>query len=571
MTQLSMSSAVTSARPTATADLDRAVAELHEQARPFARSDPRSKARLVRSCIPRVLAVAADWSARGLAAKGLPESSAEEWLAGPLPTVRHLRLLAETLEQVAASGRPPLGTGHRQRDDGRLEVGLFPGSTLDRVLYGGSSGHALMQPGIDAQGAREAQAGFYTSADPTGGVCLVLGAGNASSIPAMDVLTKLFNDGLVCLLKVNPVNEWVGPLLEQALEPLVAAGCLRIVYGGAEEGTHLAGHPGIDAVHLTGSARTHDALVWGPPGPEQDRRRAAGEPVLRVPVTSELGNVTPVAVVPHRYSDAELRFQARYLATMVANNASFNCISAKVLVTATGWPQREQFLDLLTGFLGRIPLRRAYYPGAAERYAALTEGRDLQTLGEVREGELPWTLVRGVDASAPDEPLFRTEPFCAVLTETAVGSTDPVDFLAATTRFLDDTLWGTLSAELVVPPVLERDSAVAQALDRAVTDLRYGTVAINHWSALGYSLVTPPWGGHPSATLQDVQSGLGWVHNTFLLEGVEKVVLRGPLQSRTTPPWFSDHPTAGRAGLDLVRYEADPGWRKLPGLVRGLR
>lgn len=515
--------------------------------------------------------MAAAWSARGLAAKGLPSTSAEEWLAGPVPTVRHLRLLAETLERVAAEGRPPLGTGHRQRDDGRLEVGLFPASTLDRALYAGASAHVLMQPGMDAGQAREAQAAGRTRADAPGGVCLVLGAGNASSIPAMDVLSKLVNDGLVCLLKVNPVNEWVGPLLEQALEPLVAAGYLRIVYGGADEGRHLVGHSGIDAVHLTGSAATHDALVWGPPGPEQDRRRAAGEPVLRVPVTSELGNVTPVAVVPYRYADAELAFQARYLATMVANNASFNCIAAKVLVTATGWPQREQFLDLLTGFLGRLPLRQAYYPGAAERYAALTDGRDLQTLGSAAPGELPWTLVRGVDAGDGDEPLFRTEPFCALLTETSVGSTDPVDFLAAATTFMDETLWGTLSAALVVPPALERDPDVARALDRSLTDLRYGTVAVNHWPAVGYGLVSPPWGGHPSSTLQDVQSGLGWVHNTFLLEGVEKIVVRGPLRSRSVPPWFSDHPTAGRAGPHLVRFEAEPGWRRLPGLVRSLR
>ncbi len=565
-----MSAPATSARSTATGDLDRAVGELQEHARPFARLGPAAKARLVRSCLPRVVEVASAWSARGLQAKGLPSTSAEEWLTGPLPTVRHLRLLGMSLDAVAASGRPAFGTGSRQREDGRLEVDLFPVTGLDKALYRGTSAYAVLQDGIDTDTARSLQAAFYAEQEPEGGVCLVLGAGNASSIPAMDVLSLLFNEGQVCLLKINPVNEWVGPIIERALEPLVDAGFLRVVYGGADVGAHLVGHAGIDAIHLTGSAQTHDALVWGPPGPEQDRRRAANDPVLRVPITSELGNVTPIAVLPHHYRTADLDFQARYLATMVANNASFNCIAAKMLVTATGWPQREQFLDLVSGYLSRIPTRRAYYPGADERYASLTAGRDVRPLGAPAAGELPWGVIRGLDATATDDPLFSTEPFCSLLSETSVGSNDPVDFLAAATPFMNDTLWGTLSAAIIVPPELERDRAVSRALDQAITDLRYGNVAINHWPALNYALVSLPWGGHPSTTLQDVQSGTGWVHNTFMLGGLEKAVLRGGIRVRPAPPWFADHPTAGRAGPELVAMEAEPSWTRLPGLLRRL-
>lgn len=565
-----MSAPATSARSTGAADLDRAVAELQEHARPFARLGPAAKAELVRACLPLVVEVASGWSARGLEAKGLPPTSGEEWLAGPLPTVRHLRLLADSLDAVAVAGRPTLGTGVRRRGDGRLEVDLFPASRLDRVLYRGTAAHVLLQEGVDAEGARARQAAFYAQRDPAGGVCLVLGAGNASSIPALDVLSKLFNEGQVCLLKINPVNEWVGPFVERGLAPLVDAGFLRVVYGDAEVGRHLVAHPGIDAVHLTGAAHTHDALVWGPPGPEQDRRRAADDPVLRVPITSELGNVTPVVVVPHRYRPADLRFQARHLATMVANNASFNCISAKMLVTATGWAQREEFLELVGAHLAKIPARLAYYPGARERFARLTEGRAVQRYGSPAAGELPWGVVRDLDATDSDEPLFVTEPFCSLLSETTLGSTDPIDFLSTATRFLNDTLWGTLSAAIVIAPELERDAEVRRALDRSVTDLRYGCVAINHWPALSYGLVSPPWGGHPSTTLTDVQSGTGWVHNTHMLGGVDKVVLRGPIRATPTPPWFADHPTAGRAGPELVALEADPRWTRLPGVLRQL-
>ena len=62
-----------------------------------------------------------------------------------------------------------------------------------------------------------------------GRVCLVLGGGNVSSIPAMDALYKLFVEGELVLLKMNPVNEWVGPYLERALDPLIKPGFLRVV------------------------------------------------------------------------------------------------------------------------------------------------------------------------------------------------------------------------------------------------------------------------------------------------------------------------------------------------------
>ena len=166
--------------------------------------------------------------------------------------------------------------------------------------------------------------------------------------------------------------------------------------------------------------------------------------------------------------------------------------------------------------------------------------------------------------------LFTTEPFCSLLSETTVGSTDPVDFLAAATSFCNDTLWGTLSAAVVVTPGLERDPGVGRALEASVTDLRYGCVAVNHWPALSYGLASPPWGGHPSSTLADVQSGTGWVHNTRMLGGIDKVVLRGPIRTTPTPAWFADHPTAGRAGAQLVALEADPRWSRLPGVLRRL-
>jgi aldehyde dehydrogenase (NAD(P)+) len=384
----------------------------------------------------------------------------------------------------------------------------------------------------------------------------------------MDVASKMFIEGMVCVLKMNPVNEWVGPYLERALQPLVSRGYLRIVYGGAEVGSLLVNHPLVDDVHITGSDRTHDLIVWGPPGPERDRRIAARDPLLRVPITSELGNVSPVAILPYAYSDEELAFQARNVVSMVFNNGSFNCNAAKMLVTPKGWPQRTRFLDLVAEGLTAAPTRRAYYPGAFDRYRTLLSGHpEAQRFGQGGDEKLQWALVPGLDAGNEREPLFRTEPFCGLLSETSIASTDPVEFVTEATRFMNDRLWGTLNAMLVVPPKLEAEPEVKAAVDRAVLDLRYGTVAINHWPALGYAFGTTPWGGHPSATLENIQSGLGWVHNTFMLDGIDKAVVRGPLVVKPMPMWFYGNPKANRVAPLVADLEAAPSWLKVPGLL----
>ena len=54
----------------------------------------------------------------------------------------------------------------------------------------------------------------------------------------------------------------------------------------------------------------------------------AGERKNARPFSAELGCVTPVLVVPGPWSESDLDFQARHVAGMVAQNASFNCNAA---------------------------------------------------------------------------------------------------------------------------------------------------------------------------------------------------------------------------------------------------
>lgn len=566
---MEMSATAQSRNESGRKDLDEAIAVLKDKARPFARLSASARADLLRSITPRLAEVTPRWVEAAIRAKGLPAgapASSEEILAGPIPVLRNVRLLVRSLEQIAAEGKPRLPRAVRESRDGRALAPVFPGDAIDGALFTGFSCDVRMLPGVTAAGVREKQASFYDKKDPEGAVSLVLGAGNVSSIPPMDVFYKMFVDGSVCLLKMNPVNEYLGPFYEEALKPLVDAGYLRIVYGAGDVGAYLASHPGIDDIHITGSDRTHDLIVWGPPGPDRDRRKAARDPLSKKKITSELGCVTPVILVPGHFSEGELDFMAQNLASMVTNNASCNCNAAKMLITSKRWPQREALLGKVRDVLSRVPPRRAYYPGAFDRFEHLVSGRG-EKLGTAGKDQLPWALVFGLDSADKDERLFSTEPFCPIVSETTLDESDPAAFLAAATSFANDRLWGTLSAVVMIHPKTERDPQVSAALEKSIADLRYGAVGVNHWSALVYATVTPPWGAHPSSTLEDIQGGLGWVHNTFMLEGIEKAVLRGPLTVTPKPPWFVTHANAHVVAEKMVAMESAPSWLKVPGIA----
>ena len=65
-------------------------------------------------------------------------------------------------------------------------------------------------------------------------------------------------------------------------------------------------------------------------------------------------------------------------------------------------------------------------------------------------------------------------------------------------------------------------------LERGIADLKYGSVAINAWTATVYALDACTWGAYPGEKLDHVASGIGFVRNSFLIQDVEKSVLRSP-------------------------------------------
>jgi hypothetical protein len=555
--------------------LDELVGRLREGAKSWVKLPVAQKAAVARRMLEGFSRVSERSVRAAVAAKGIAPGTpqeGEEWLSGPYVTLRILRLTAEALEDIAAGRNPPIGKVDRTID-GKLRVQVYPMTTLDKLLFGGLTAETILEAGATEQDL-EGRAKFYKKGPDfdaaKGRVALILGAGNVNSIPPTDVATKMFSEGKVCILKMNPVNAYVGPFIEEAFKELIEKNWLAVVYGGAEEGSYLCKHAGVDEIRITGSDKTHDSIVWGPPGKERAERMARNQPLLDKEITSELGNVSPVLVVPGPYSAGELAFQADNIGGQVTNNASFNCNAAKMLITPKGWNRTDELFTGLEKAIGAAPVRKAWYPGAKDRYQQLTSGHpNVVKIGTAPEGSLPWTLVKGLDANDHDERNFTTEPFCSIISQTEIASDDPIAFLEQAVDFANDRLWGTLSACVVVHPKTLKDPKVNEAFERAIAKLRYGAIGINIWPAIAFVLGGTPWGAHPGSTLTNIQSGRGFVHNTSILEKIEKCVCRYPVTGFPNPklPYFPTHKNAHVLGRKLAAFEPSQSWLQLPGIV----
>ena len=548
--------------------LDTAVAQVRANAASWTRATPDFRVRLLDEVLRATLPVAGRWTDMASRHEGLDPASpdsAEEAIVGPYVFARGARLHRDAIRDIDRRGRPAIPGGARRLADGRVAARVMPAGLTDRPLYLGTTADVWMDRGVTLDELPATMAAHYRT-QPEPRVCLVLGAGNVSSIGPLDVLHKLFVELQVVVLKVHPVMAHLGPVQEDLLAPLIRAGVLRVVYGDAAEGAHLVNHPLVDTLHVTGSDRTYEAIVFGT-GPEGEARKRRDEPLLTKPFTAELGNLTPIIVVPGRWSPSDLEYHATNIATMLVNNAGFNCTTPRVIVTARGWPLRVALMDRVRARLDALPSRAAFYPGAAARFAAFREHYPgAETYGAHGDGQLPWMLIPGLSPDTSDEPAYRFEAFCPVTAETAIDAADTGDFLDRAVAFANERLRGTLNATLIVDPRTARDPALRPALARAVADLRYGTVSLNHWSAIGYGLGITPWGAYPGHTRTDIGSGVGFVHNPLMFDRVEKTVVRSWFRAFPKPIWFAGHRTAHRIAPHLVRHEVTGSLRGLPAI-----
>lgn len=550
---------------------DDAISALTEGEITWARMSLTERAALLGRVHDAVAASAESWVATASSVKGLaPDSQlvGEEWTSGPYPVLSSCAMLADSIRALAQGKSPLDGVTFGKAPGGRVTVPALPHSAYESILLHGFKAEVWMPPGVAASTVRSHAGLAARRPSLTHGVGLVLGAGNVTSIPPLDVLYELIANNRVTVLKLNPVMARMKAVYESALAPLIAANLLRVVDGDGADGGYLAHHPGISHVHITGSAATHDVVVYGP-GAEGRKNKRANTPLLNKPITSELGGVSPIVVVPGRWTARDLKYQAEHIATMRLHNGGYNCVAGQIVLLSQEWDQKEAFLEELRAALRRAPGRPPWYPGSANRVASARESYpEAESVGTGR-------LLIELSAEENAQTIQSTEYFSPVLGVIELAGTGQA-FLNAAVSTANQDFRGTLGANVIVDP--KDIKSMGDGFREAIAELRYGTIGINAWTAVGFLTAAAPWGAFPGHTLNDVQSGLGTVHNALLLSEPERTVVMGPFRPfpRSVahgefalfpkPPWFVTSRSAKSTGRLLTEFAAKPSWVRMPAV-----
>ncbi|OGB25565.1 MAG: aldehyde dehydrogenase [Burkholderiales bacterium RIFCSPLOWO2_02_FULL_57_36] len=527
----------------------------------------------IKECL---IPIAQAWAETAARKKGIAEGSplvGEEWLSGPYTVLAYCNQMMLTLSKVA--GKKHLDSiPVRTLPNGQVAARVLPDSIWDHLLFSGITVDVWMQPGVTKASLAQNTAGTYDEKSmlhKKGKLALVLGAGNIAAIAPLDVFHKLFAENQVVMLKMNPVNDYLIEFLTPALKPLIDRGVLRIVRGATDVGQYLCNHAYVEEIHITGAGASHDAIVWGA-GEEGRANKAAGTPKNRRSISSELGAVCPTIVVPGPWTSADISFQAEQVATQKLHNSGFNCIACQILIVPKDWTQKTAFLSKLEQTIASSDGGGLYYPGAKDRLAGFAANNPKARVLRRKSGED--VLIAPLD-SASNTYAESVEVFAPALNVTELSGNDPEAFLKAAIDYANNQLYGTLGANIVIHPKTIAQIGRAR-FEEMLIDLRYGTIAVNAWTGLGFLTPQATWGAFPGHTLADVQSGIGTVHNSLLFDKPERTVVEAPFKPfprnllslsftlLPRPPWFITNRKSNILGRLLANFQYRPSLLKIP-------
>jgi aldehyde dehydrogenase (NAD(P)+) len=165
--------------------------------------------------------------------------------------------------------------------------------------------------------------------------------------------------------------------------------------------------------------------------------------------------------------------------------------------------------------------------------------------------------------------------FAPALSLYEIEQEDPTRYLKKAIAYSNEKLYGTLGANIIIHPRTIRKIGT-ENFEKIIQELRYGTISINGWSALGFLLSQCPWGAFPGHTLEDIQSGIGTVHNTLMLSNTQRSIVKAPwrpfprgllsgqFSMLPKPPWFISNKRQDKIGLLLTKFEYKRSWLKIP-------
>jgi len=527
-------------------DLDRNINRLRIHSVEFSELPDEELISLLEKTIQNIQGIAYFWATLSAEKKQILQKhkEGEEWLGGPFVSILTTQYYIDYLK-----GDTPLTVENFNQDTNSYKV--FPNKFIESLTFPLLKAEIRFNKNMSFKQIEEFR-GFNRRIGPTDNVTLVLGAGNVSSIPFLDTLFHLVAKRSAILLKLNPVNDYLLPVFEKVFADFIDRGFISIVNGNLDTSKYLTKHRSIDSIHLTGSNYTYENIVYGRQLTNKERSLSTITKTNKKPIFSELGNVTPIIIHPGKWSNSELKFQARKIATAKLNNSGFNCIAAQVIVLPKGWRSTEKLKKYIKFYLNKIGDTTSYYPGANESLENLKTNENYELVNE-SSCSTPF-MTADLDA---DEKYSSSEVWNTTLYFKELEYSDNESFTDISINYVNNELWGNLGVSVLIKG--SKKNKNQHIVNKYKNELNYGTVAINEWSAIAFIIPTMPWGGYPGNKDNDIQSGQGYVHNAYFFESPLKGIVETNFRfSRfIDPPWFVNNKKAHRLFKNLTYYQAD--------------
>jgi acyl-CoA reductase-like NAD-dependent aldehyde dehydrogenase len=430
---------------------------------------------------------------------------------------------------------------------------VFPKCARDKMLYPGFTAEIWFE-----KGAKGSQGHIYENSK--GGCCAVFGAGNYEA--PIDVMTKMFVENKVVIFKQNPVNELVGVVLKKIFKDLIEDGYLHIFAGSSDVGKKILSHPDITDAVLTGGKNTYNRIVWGATREEQERNRKRNHKVFNKRIDAELGGVTPMIIVPGKWTQKEIDHQANQISATKHGNGGHACISPQVVIVDDDWPQKDLFLNRLRHYLSEAPTEVCYYPGGMKNYEKFRMNYpQAQILGQKKkyfDKQLNPLFIPEVE---DDSLALKEEAFTMVLAQTSIKGTggDSLKFLNKAVQFCNEKVFGDLGCSVIVDPRTARK--IGSGIDDCIAKLEYGIIGVNVWCGMIAIFPQLTWGAFPGNTAWNIESGVGQLSNSYMFDQIEKSVLWTPMMS----PIHLENakPRNLKAIQQMAYYVIKPSWMRL--------
>ena len=527
-------------------DINRNISKLRVNSSEFLNLEKSVLISMLEQTIDNIKSISYYWATLASEKKGtLTESKeGEEWISGPFASIYALQYFIETLKNNKDLDKSMF-------DEKKNSYKVFPTKNIEKLLFPFLNAEIIFGKNLSFEQINKYRgfANRFQNNKPK--ITLILGAGNVSSIPFLDALFHMIAYKSVIYLKLNPVNDYLLPIFIQVFEPFITRGFMIITEGDLEASKYLSEHDGFQHTHLTGSNFTYENIVYGKILNEKERSLKSIQKINKKPITSELGNVTPIIIHPGNWTKSEIKHQARKIVTAKLNNSGFNCIAAQVIILPKDWKHTQKLKENIIYYLKKIGDTTSYYPGASENLNDLLESDNYEQINSL-SCNTPF-LVADLDL---EKEYADKEVWSTALYFKEIPYTSYEDFCIQSIDYVNNELWGNLGISVLIKN--HNSKANQTILHKYVDGLKYGTVAINEWAALGFAIPTLPWGGYPGNKDNDIQSGQGYVHNSLLFESPQKGVLYSKfrLSRIIDPPWFITNRKAHKIFKNLTYYQA---------------